>query len=100
MRNRLVVQFVIPTTAESITSKVKRKKSFAEYEIGSGKFCMMRNRAVCFERAVLIFFFFSVSLTFLSPKSTFYSVQLCLVSEIEMKLIDLIFPSGFIYVCF
>ena len=76
MRNRLVVQFVIPTTAESITSKVKRKKSVAEYEIGSGKFCMMRNRA----SAVLIFFFFSVSLTFLSPKSTFYSVQLGLVS--------------------
>lgn len=40
---------------------------------------MMRNGAVCFERAVLIFFFFSVSLTFLSAKSTFYSVQLCLV---------------------
>lgn len=33
---------------------------------------MMRKGAVCFECAVLIFFFFSVSLTFLSPKSTFY----------------------------
>lgn len=33
---------------------------------------MMRKRAVCFESAVLIFLFSSVSLTFVSPKSTFY----------------------------
>lgn len=37
---------------------------------------MMRKGAVCFARAVLIFFFFSVSLTFLSPKSTFYCTTL------------------------
>lgn len=46
MRNRLVVQFVIPTAAESI--KVKRKKSVAEYEIESGKFLNDEKRGCLF----------------------------------------------------
>lgn len=48
MRNRLVVQFAIPTVAESITSKVKRKKSVAEYEIESGKFLYDEKRGCLF----------------------------------------------------
>lgn len=48
MRNRLVVQFVIPTAAESISSNVKRKKSAAEYEIGSGKFLYDEKRGCLF----------------------------------------------------
>ena len=60
---------------------------------------MMRKGAVCFARAVLIFFFFSVSLTFLSPKSTLYCTTLFgLIIRKETDRSN--FPSGFIYVCF
>ena len=39
---------MIPTAAESITSKVKRKKSVAEYEIESGKFLYDEERGCLF----------------------------------------------------
>ena len=39
---------MIPTAAESITSKVKRKKSVAEYEIESGKFLNDEKRGCLF----------------------------------------------------